>query len=334
MKRRLTLAIAALAAFGLLAGFATNASAHPNKTSACTSCHGTATAVAISATPVAGTNNGTTVQYQIKLTGGLGYAVFKGTAATGIYASSTSGVVTLNVATAYTIWAVNPADGATKINITTPAGAVVTPPADTVAPVTTSDALATYVSSAAIHLSATDNAGGSGVAATYYVLDGGSQTAGTLVTAATVGDHTLSFWSVDVAGNIEAAHLVSFAVTAPDPVVPPVIDPTPTPTPTPDPTPTPAPDPSAMCRLTIHIMGINGHVAKSVKVTLVDTVTGATFTLRTNKSGNASFANVPYGTYTVTAGNSKIAATRTLTIGKSRVKLNLKLHRVHAHQND
>ena len=328
MKSRLTLAIAAVAAFALIAGFATNASAHPNKTSACTSCHGTATAVTITATPVAGTNNGTTVQYQIHLTGGLGYAVFKGTTAAGMYASSTSGVVTLNVATSYTIWAVNPADGAAKITITTPAGTVVTPPADTVAPVTTSNALSTYVTSAAIHLTATDNAGGSGVAATYYVLDGGSQTAGTNVSSSAVGDHTLSFWSTDVAGNIEAAHLISFSITAPDPVVPPVVDPTPAP----DPDPTPAPDPSVLGRVTIHVVATNGHVLKSARVTLVNTVTGAKFTLKTNVHGNANFAHIPYGTYSVTVTSGRTQAKGTLTLAASRAKLNLRMHRVHSQE--
>jgi hypothetical protein len=93
---------------------------------------------------------------------------------------------------------------------------VTPPPADTVAPVTTSDAKATYTSSAAITLSATD--GGSGVAATHYRLDGGADTVGTSVSTSIIGSHTLEFWSVDVAGNIEAHKTVTFTVSAPAPV--------------------------------------------------------------------------------------------------------------------
>jgi hypothetical protein len=418
VKRRLTLAIAALAAFGLIAGFATSATAHPNKTTACTSCHGTAAVTAVTATPIAGTNNGTTIQYQITVTPPagsttFGYAVFKGTTATGMYASAKSGIVTLNVATAYTIWAADPNDGAVSLAITTPAG-VVTPPADTIAPVTTSDALATYVgsatihltatdnaggsgvaatyyildggaqtagtlvnvsalgshtlkfwsvdvagnvetqktanftitapvvldtiapvttsdalstyvSSAVIHLSATDNVGGSGVAATYYVLDGGSQTAGTIVTVGTVGDHTLAFWSVDVAGNIEAHNTAAFTVTAP------VITPTPTPDPSDDPTPTPIP--SGISKVTIHVMGTNSHDLRGAAVTLVNTATGAKFTVKTDRHGNAVITGVPFGSYTVTAAAGHTLATGKLAISTSRTKLNLRVRNMHSERS-
>src|SRR5450759_163737 len=89
---------------------------------------------------------------------------------------------------------------------------------DTVAPVTTSDATATYAGTAMIHLTATDNAGGSGVSSTYFVLDGAPQVSGTAVLANTVGTHTLAFWSVDAAGNTEAQNTVTFAVTAALPI--------------------------------------------------------------------------------------------------------------------
>ncbi len=96
---------------------------------------------------------------------------------------------------------------------------VTAPPVlDTTAPTTLSNAVATYVSNATITLSATDNAGGSGVAATYYRLDGGVQTAGTSISTSVVGSHSIEFWSVDVAGNIETPHkTASFTVTAPVP---------------------------------------------------------------------------------------------------------------------
>ena len=60
----------------------------------------------------------------------------------------------------------------------------------------------------------TDNTGGSGVDATHYILDGGTEATGTVVTVSTLGSHTLEFWSVDVAGNAETPHqTASFTVT-------------------------------------------------------------------------------------------------------------------------
>ena len=88
-------------------------------------------------------------------------------------------------------------------------------PVDVTAPATTSNALATYVSSATIKLTATD--AGSGVANTYYKVDGGTQVAGTSILVSTLGAHTIEFWSVDVAGNVEAHKTASFTVTAPVP---------------------------------------------------------------------------------------------------------------------
>ena len=86
--------------------------------------------------------------------------------------------------------------------------------ADSVPPITTSNAVGYYASSANIHLSATDNAGGSGVAHTYYTLNGASQVEGTTITKSTAGTYTLVYWSVDVDGNVEAKHTVKFTVIA------------------------------------------------------------------------------------------------------------------------
>jgi putative cell wall-binding protein/photosystem II stability/assembly factor-like uncharacterized protein len=80
---------------------------------------------------------------------------------------------------------------------------------DTTDPVTTNDAMATYTSPAVIVLTPTD--ANSGVANTYYVLDGAPGT-GTMVVAATEGVHTLEYASVDAAGNRETTVTVGFAV--------------------------------------------------------------------------------------------------------------------------
>jgi hypothetical protein len=61
-------------------------------------------------------------------------------------------------------------------------------------------------SSVQFTLSASDT-NGSGVAASYYTIDGGSQQTYTAaVTIASQGDHTVSYWSVDYAGNSEGQH--------------------------------------------------------------------------------------------------------------------------------
>jgi len=73
---------------------------------------------------------------------------------------------------------------------------------DTVAPVTTDNAPADASDlDVVVDLSAGDE--GSGVAATHYRVNGGAQQTGTSVVFATYGIHTLTYWSVDVAGNIE-----------------------------------------------------------------------------------------------------------------------------------
>ncbi len=89
-------------------------------------------------------------------------------------------------------------------------------PTDTAAPTTAADAVASYAGTAAIHLSAVDEPGGSGIAHTYYRLDGATQASGTVVVAAGAGAHTLEFWSVDVAGNAETPHKTAeFAIVSP-----------------------------------------------------------------------------------------------------------------------
>jgi Carboxypeptidase regulatory-like domain len=96
---------------------------------------------------------------------------------------------------------------------------VAVPPSDITPPTTSSDARPSYVGSAAIHLTATDGPGGSGVARTYFRLDDGARTQGTDVAVAAVGSHSLEFWSVDAAGNEETPHKSAvFTITAPGPV--------------------------------------------------------------------------------------------------------------------
>lgn len=84
---------------------------------------------------------------------------------------------------------------------------------DRMAPQTSSDAIASYEGTATITLVAVDEAGGSGVAMTLYRLDGGIEVTGSVVTTTTLGDHTLEYWSVDYAGNVEGSHTTTFTVS-------------------------------------------------------------------------------------------------------------------------
>ncbi|MFD0716085.1 OmpL47-type beta-barrel domain-containing protein [Paenibacillus sp. GCM10027626] len=78
---------------------------------------------------------------------------------------------------------------------------------DRSAPVTTDDAPADWVNKdVTVTLSASDNS--SGVFATYYTVDNGAMRQGSAVTITSEGTHTISYWSVDRAGNAETPHTV------------------------------------------------------------------------------------------------------------------------------
>jgi hypothetical protein len=81
---------------------------------------------------------------------------------------------------------------------------------DTVAPTTGATILSSYNGTATIALSAADNAGGSGVYASYYTVDGGAQTTGAVITVGPPvsgsATHTVTYWSVDNVGNAETNH--------------------------------------------------------------------------------------------------------------------------------
>ena len=77
---------------------------------------------------------------------------------------------------------------------------------DSIAPVTTSDAKASYIIPALIKFTVTDNGGLVGLGTTYYILDSGPTVVGKSVLVTTLGSHHLEFWSVDQAGNEELPH--------------------------------------------------------------------------------------------------------------------------------
>ncbi len=210
LNKKLLAAVLALSAAALIATMATTASATPTKTSRCTGCH-SGPNVAVAATLVS--NGATSATYNLSAPTATAIAVFDGTTKVGSSIIGTSGQIVVPFGKTYTVYAIQgptETDGIGSTTVTAVAPVVT----DAVAPVTTSNAVATYVGSAAVTLTAVDNAGGSGVAHTYYILDGAAQVTGTSITTSVLGSHTIEFWSVDVAGNVENHKFASFTVTA------------------------------------------------------------------------------------------------------------------------
>lgn len=86
---------------------------------------------------------------------------------------------------------------------------------DSVAPVTNLTVFGAkgpfwYRENVTLQLDATDAT--SGLAATKYRLDGGAVTIGTSVVVSASGNHTIEYWSVDDAGNEEAAKTYAFGI--------------------------------------------------------------------------------------------------------------------------
>jgi hypothetical protein len=90
-------------------------------------------------------------------------------------------------------------------------------PADLTPPVTTDDAPQGWVNQdTKVSFNATDV--GYGVAATYFTADGGEKQTGNEVTLNTEGKHKITYWSVDLADNVEQPHTVTVNIdkTAPE----------------------------------------------------------------------------------------------------------------------
>ncbi|MCG2808257.1 MAG: hypothetical protein L6413_08360, partial [Coriobacteriia bacterium] len=204
-------AILVLAAVGFSAIYASGAHAFPTRTTPCSGCHSGAN---IPVTATLATTVGTSATYNVSAPGADSIAVFDGNTKL-VTITAASGQFSVTTGKTYSVFAVagpGTGDGLGSTSVS-PAAPV---PVDTTAPVTTSNAVATYVSSASITLAATD--AGSGVANTYYRLDSGAQVTGRTINVSTLGSHTIEFWSVDVAGNTETHKTASFTITAPVPV--------------------------------------------------------------------------------------------------------------------
>lgn len=201
-------AFAVVVGVALLATAATVATATPSRTSVCTNCHG---GVNVPVTATLLSTVGSTATYSVSAPLADTVAVFNGSSKLATINGS-SGQFSVAVGGTYTVYAIQgpgTSDGIGSTQVS-PVAVVV----DSTAPTTVSDAVSEYVGPATIHLLATDNAGGTGVAHTYYRLDGAAQVEGTSIQVSSVGAHELEFWSSDVAGNVETHRFASFSVSA------------------------------------------------------------------------------------------------------------------------
>ena len=210
MKRRLALPIAVLALVALMAAFASTAQAFPTRTNPCNGCHSGPNV------PVTATLSSVTAAaaiYNVSAPSAGAIAVFSGSTRLAVF-SATSAQISVAPGATYSIYAVK--GPGTGDGIGSTSVSPVAPVIDITPPNTVSDAKTTYPSAATIKLTATD--AGSGVAATYYKLDGGAQVTGTSINVTAVGAHSIEFWSVDVKGNVESPHkTAAFTITAPVP---------------------------------------------------------------------------------------------------------------------
>lgn len=78
-------------------------------------------------------------------------------------------------------------------------------PEDHTPPITSTNTLAEYNGPCRIVFSIQDN-GKVGIGRTFYKLDNGTVTAGSQLYVTDPGAHTLEFWSIDQAGNVESPH--------------------------------------------------------------------------------------------------------------------------------
>lgn len=280
----------AAAVFALTAGVASTALALPTY-GTCSGCHAANSAVTVNA--IAGTANASTTQYTISVAnsqGAVGWAVFNG--ATKVSSAVGSGTtIALTNGVTYTIFGAG-LDGIGNQIGTSMQVTPVAPPAvpDVTAPTTISDVKAAYAGPAVIKLTATDNAGGSGVAHTYYILDGGTQAEGTTISTSVIGTHTIEFWSVDASSNAEAHTTAGFTVSA-----------------------APAP---VLFKYT-YKFNLKKKVYKKLRAVLRCNATGKKYYVTVSKKGVATWKNLPAGKYRLsTLGNLRFKfKARTVKVG-------------------
>lgn len=263
MKRRLLLPVALVAALGLMAVFASTALAHPTYASACTSCHGSSTAITVSAVQTA--NDGVNATYKVAVVSPgstKGWAVLNGSTNLA-NASAATGSFTVADGGTYTLWASDPSVGATSIQLKPVAPAPAPVPVPDPTPVPTPVPTPTPVP---------------------------------------VPDPTPVPTVTPDPIPVPVPDPTPVPTVTPDPIPVPVPDPTPVPTVTPDPIPAPLPDPGASGTVTLHLRDFEqeGHVA--LVATLTNVTTGESFSAVASHDGTVTFTNVPDGVYRLSVG--------------------------------
>jgi len=130
------------------------------------------------------------------------------------------------------------------------------------------------------------------------------------------GSHTLVFWSVDTAGNIEARKSATFTITVPAPL--------------------PVPDPT-VGGTTVKTR-ISGRDTFGATATLTNRVTGDQFTAVVGYRGVVVFNNVTPGTYRLSvateSGSEYIKRIRVRNSDDDRVRVSYDSRRSHRHLED
>ncbi|MDO8987684.1 MAG: cell wall-binding repeat-containing protein, partial [Coriobacteriia bacterium] len=199
-------AFAVTVGFAIFASLASVAMATPSRTTSCSGCH-SGVNVAVSANLLSTIGNNAT--YSVSAPTAHSIAVFDGSTKLATI-NSASGQFTVTTGKTYSVMAVRGPSTSSGFGSTQVSPAVLV--VDVTAPTTLSNAATSYIGSATVLLTAADNAGGSGVANTYYRLDGAAQVLGTTVVVSAAGPHALEFWSVDVAGNVETHRFAQFEI--------------------------------------------------------------------------------------------------------------------------
>ncbi len=226
MNKGIRIMVVLLAAACLCVAFAANAYAYDGFWMKCGSCHSTAPdAVSVSAT--LHSNDNVTAVYSVTVTGAEEWALFAGDTKRESYAGSGTETVTVPAGATYNIYGVagDPSTGAFGSTSISPDDGWVDPTPESNAPVSVSDAVASYVDRADITITASDDSHGTwGVDYIYFQVDGGTTritpigTDGYAIAAVwptTAGEstHTVTFWAQDWNGNTEASTTETFTVT-------------------------------------------------------------------------------------------------------------------------
>jgi hypothetical protein len=251
-KQTTYLAVLAIAIIGALGMFAASAFGEPGFSGVCSSCH-TGSGITVTTSQTGSTATTTTYSVTVTGgSATLGWAVFNGSSKVQ-YGSGASGNFTVDDGNTYTVYGVNYSTatsngvGSTTVSPTAPAPPPTQTGTDTAAPVTTSNvSQSTYAAQAVVKLTATDSqaagdTGCWGVQYLYYKIDAGDAKDGdpadggpTIVTALTspaftgactvtipgpatgspAATHTITYWSQDAAGNVEASTTKTFTIAA------------------------------------------------------------------------------------------------------------------------